>query len=110
MQERNNFEFSAWTDAQPENRDSICIHFTWPEFLGMATSPPDLLGCFFSFFVGLRQQTGYAAAHLEVSGLELTPGILPSNGCMMKTRRNLTDWAEVPITTQPVVSLPGTKD
>lgn len=65
---------------------------------------------FFSFFVGLRQQTGYAAAHLEVSGLELTPGILPSNGCMMKTRRNLTDWAEVPITTQPVVSLPGTKD
>jgi len=64
----------------------------------------------FNFFVSLRWQIGYAAAHLSVSGLELAPGLLQSSGCMMKNRRNLADWARVPTTTQPAASLPETKD
>lgn len=60
----------------------------------MAAGPSDLLGCF--FLSGLPQQTGCAAAHLNGSGVELALGILQFSISMMKTVKNLTDWAGVP--------------
>lgn len=56
------------------------------------------------------EAAAWVCRHLDASGLELAPGILKSNGCVVKNRKNLTDWAGVPITTQPVASLPETKD
>lgn len=78
------------------------------------SQPEEMLGLkpelIFSIFGKSEAAAWVCSCTLDVSGLELAPGILKSNGCMMKNRRNLTNWAGVPITTQPVAFLPQTKD
>lgn len=42
VQEKDSFELSDWRDIQPESRDNVYVHITWPRPLYVATSTSDL--------------------------------------------------------------------